>query len=79
MKSIKAEEVLTFEYPEEKVPLPRGRRCDNDIRKRRFAGQEDWLTPEHLYDLPAGRVRIFSVLRKKKTVTGKKPPHTAVL
>jgi hypothetical protein len=45
---------------------------------RLFAEREDRRMFVHLYDLPAGRAKIFWALRKKKTTTGKKPLNTAV-
>jgi hypothetical protein len=45
---------------------------------RRSAGQEDSLMFAHLYDLPVGRAKIFSALRKKKIAKGKRLRNIAV-
>jgi hypothetical protein len=42
------------------------------------AGREDWQMFAHLYDLPAGRAEIFSVLRKTKTAAEKRLQHIAL-
>jgi hypothetical protein len=75
---MKAKPVLLFEYPEEKAPQQRGHQYGNDTRKRQSAEPEGWPKFAHLYDLRAGRVKIFSVLRKRKTIAGKRPQKIVV-
>jgi hypothetical protein len=67
-----------FEYPEEKAPQPRDHQYGNGIRMPLFAERGGWRMFVHLYDLPAGRVKIFLVLRKKKITIGKKPLNIAL-
>jgi hypothetical protein len=45
---------------------------------KQSAGQEDWKMFAHLYDLPADRAEIFSVLRKTKTAGEKRLQHIAL-
>ena len=75
---MEAEQVLLFEFQEEKEPPPRGHQYGNGIRMRRSAVLEDSQTFAHLYDLPVNRAKIFSVLRKKKIAIGKKLRNIAV-
>jgi hypothetical protein len=75
---MKAEQVLLFGCQEEKVLPPRGHQYGNGIRMRRFAVQDDSRRTVHLYDLPVGRARIFSVLRKKKIAREKKWQNAGV-
>jgi hypothetical protein len=75
---MKAERVLLFGCQEEKGLLPRGHQYGNGIPMRRSAVQDDSLRFAHLYDLPADRARIFSVLRKKKIARKKKWQNAGV-
>ena len=75
---MKAERVLLIELQEEKEPPRRGRRYGNGIRMRRFAVRADSRKFAHLYDLPVSRVKIFSALRKKRIVIGKRLRNIAV-
>ncbi len=75
---MKAERVLSSEFPEEKELLQRGHQYDNGIRTRRSVVRVNQQTFVHLYDLPVNHVKIFSVLRKKKIAIGKRLRNTAV-
>jgi hypothetical protein len=78
MEQMKEERALQFEYQEEKAPPRRGHQYGNGSRMLRSALQEDSLMFAHLYDLPAGRAKIFSALRKKKKAKGKRLRNIAV-
>ena len=72
MELMKAEQILLSECQEEKEQPLRGHLYGNGIRMKRSVVLDDSKTIAHLYDLPASRAKIFSVLCKKKIATGKK-------
>jgi hypothetical protein len=78
MGQMKEEQVLLFECQEEKESLRPDHQYGNGIPKQRLAVREDSQTFGRLYDLQASHAKIFSVLHKMKTTTGKRLQHIAL-